>query len=447
MKGPVGYGIDFGTTNSSIAAAFADRVEVLSVASGSMPESVPSIIFLGRDGNELAGNDAVERFLVEGGKRTRCGVCSLVTRYQGQPVTDCKQHRVGSGCQDARLISGVKGFLSLPERKATHSWARDFTLDGLAAIIMRRLKGAADRAYSTRVDRVVMGYPVAFAGTEGPAFEENQLRAEARLREAAEEAGFREVELYPEPAAAAIAEVINEGRVLMLDFGGGTFDSAIVEFSPEGAETIAMKGTAVGGEMLDAELFRAKVAPALGIAEGFGSDGRRLPYWIRQGLESLAGLAHLMANRELEPRLAEFRKLAGGERLHSLDELLYGGQAYRFYRVIEDAKVRLSTEDSTRIHFVRPGISIDIVVTRAEFERLIADHLLRVEAIVLDTLNQAQLEPGDIDLVLRTGGSSRIPMFVRFLEAIFGDEKVQERHAFTTVAHGLGVHAQRLWAA
>ena len=58
-EGPVGYGIDFGTTNSSIAIAYPDRVEVVSVEAGTLPEVLPSIVYLHRDKNRAAGQDAV----------------------------------------------------------------------------------------------------------------------------------------------------------------------------------------------------------------------------------------------------------------------------------------------------------------------------------------------------------------------------------------------------
>jgi hypothetical chaperone protein len=102
---------------------------------------------------------------------------------------------------------------------------------------------------AAKIDRVVLGHPVAFVRTEGPQFEELQALAIARLGQAAEKAGFAEIEFLPEPAAAVQDELTPEGVVVALDFGGGTFDVAVVEFSAERADVLALQGAAVGGNV------------------------------------------------------------------------------------------------------------------------------------------------------------------------------------------------------
>src|SRR6202011_813049 len=110
-----------------------------------------------------AGMDAVEQYLVTGSYRTRCAACDL-----GPRLTDCHQYRPGGGCHDARLMYGLKGDMSRSNFEYTHSWAVDFTLPDLVGIILTRLKRTADRVAGKSVRRAVFGYPVAFAGTEGP---------------------------------------------------------------------------------------------------------------------------------------------------------------------------------------------------------------------------------------------------------------------------------------
>ena len=101
---PVGYGIDFGTSNSSVSVAYDDRVEVLALGE-SRSQTLPSFVYLHRAGRRSAGDEAVRTFLVSGHEKTDCWNCPLAP-YGWD--TDCRQYRKGGGCNDARLLSGVK---------------------------------------------------------------------------------------------------------------------------------------------------------------------------------------------------------------------------------------------------------------------------------------------------------------------------------------------------
>jgi len=94
------------------------------------------------------------------------------------------------------------------------------------------------------------------------------------------------------------------------------------------------------------------------------------------------------------------------------------------------------------IDFHRPGIDLSIPVPRGDFEELIAKPMQDVRAVLVEALNQAGIGPEDVNLVLRTGGSSSIPAFVRILEEIFDPSVIQERPVYTTVVHGLASYAQ-----
>lgn len=446
---PLAYGIDFGTTNSTIAVAYRDRIETLPVESSITPAVLPSIIYLNRDRNRAAGQQAVEQFLVAGARRTRCGSCSLVHFFNGRGDTRCRQYKVGGECQNARLISGVKSFLSETDFTATHSWGVDFTLPDLVAVALRRLKTAADRTTGSNVGRVVLGHPVAFVGAEGLDFRERQETAERRLQDAAVKAGFNEVVLLEEPAAAVNSEVIQDGIALAADFGGGTFDVAVIEFASDGGDVLALTGANVGGEEFDKLLFQAKVAPALHLTDSFrvgSGDFRQLPVGFRDRLATLSGLNSLLNDKNTVSTLSRFRNAPGGDKLAAIDAILYGGYAYMFYRAIEEAKITLSTAQSASIEFHRPGIDISVPVQRVEFESLIADQLDVVRDVILQALSDAGIGPENVRMVLRTGGSSSIPAFVRMLEEIFDPSIIQQRPVYTTVAEGLARYAWELWS-
>ena len=445
---PIAYGIDFGTTNSSVAVAYPGRVEVVSVEASGIPEILPSIVYLHRDKNRAAGREAVEQFLVTGSHKTRCSRCDLVEWSGGRGASDCQQYKPGGGCNDTRLVSGLKSELSQVDFVSTHSWAIDFTLADLVAVILRRLKTEADRASGADVRRVVLGHPVVFVGAEGPRYPELQATAEKRLQEAAAAAGFEEVALLEEPAAAVIDEDLDEGIALAADFGGGTFDVAVIKFAPDGGDVVALAGVEIGGEEFDRRLFQAKVAPALHLGELFETRPgvhRNLPNWLQNRLSTLSGLKSLLSDRDTASTLAAYQS-AQDRRLTAVSEIVYGGYGYEFYRAIEAAKIALSTRRQSSIEFHRPGVDLSIPVSREEFEGLIAKPMEIVHGEVLKALEIADVRAEDVSLVLRTGGSSSIPTFVRMLEETFGPSVVQERPVYTTVVRGLASYAQEVWA-
>jgi hypothetical chaperone protein len=80
--------------------------------------------------------------------------------------------------------------------------------------------------------------------------------------------------------------------------------------------------------------------------------------------------------------------------------------------------------------------------TRYQFESDIRHYLHEVEKVLLDTLAKSGLEPDQIDAVVKTGGSSNIPLFTNMLARIFGKDKVKESNALSSVVGGLAIKAR-----
>lgn len=422
-------GIDYGTSNSAVALAVGGQVVVVPPDPGSPAPSLPSVAYLHREGRREAGEDAVREYFTHGHLRTLCQNCSLV-RYGIE--TECRQFRRGGGCNDTRLVTGVKRDLSRLDFIATHSWARDFDLPDLVSIVLERLRNAAGRAAGAEVRRVVLGHPVVFPGT-GEIIERSHEQALARLEEGARQAGFEEIAFFPEPAAAVIGEDLPDGRFLSVDFGGGTFDAAVIQARSGAAEVQSLAGVAIGGTLFDQALFETAVGERLGLDA--------LPYWLFNDMRSLAGVHTLLSDAGLPGVIGR----VGGEAARVASAILFEGNAYSFYKSIEDAKIRLSTAPETELRFRRPGIDLSVTLRRSEFEAVIKPDLERVETVYMEALDRAGIGPDGVDYVLRTGGSSRLPAFMDRLEAIFGAEKVRERDAFTGVVRGLGARARDIW--
>lgn len=444
MKRPVAYGIDFGMTNSSISIAY-DNGDVDTVVideNSAMPHSLPSIVYLDRYGNRLAGGLALQQFFITGSNNTICGNCSLVKITKWGIFTDCKQYESGYGCQNSRLISGLKSYL-VSKQDTTHSWAIDFSFEELVAVILGDLKKRSDKLTGREVDRVVIGHPVVFAGAEGEHYEERQEDALTRLEEAAVLAGFNEIEMVPESVAVLLDQYLDDGFSLAVDFGGGTYDVAVLSLEKGEAELVALQGAAVGGEMFDALIFNNIIATAVGINQT--SNGRRLPKWISEKMSNLSGVAELLRNKNLLPALLQFAD--GGADISVINEILFGGQAYKFYKTIEDAKIDLSGNQIARINFSRPdsGISISQEIDRNNFEDWISPLLDKVDGATMAALDEAGINPRQVHTVLRTGGSSMVPQFINRLKKIFPKAEIREQPPFTSVAYGLGIHAREVW--
>src|SRR5437773_8038444 len=199
----LGYGIDFGTSNSAISIAYGDRVEVLSLGAtqetGGGSRTLPSFVYLHRSGKRAAGDEGVKTFLKSGHEKTDCWKCPLAP-YGWD--TDCRQYRKGGGCNDARLLSGVKHELAKLVFAGTNSWATDFSVASLVSVVLSRLKGEADSTVEAAPNRVVLGHPVVFAGSDPLNRAASDAEAFKRLHDAASAAGFTEIAFLPEPTAA-----------------------------------------------------------------------------------------------------------------------------------------------------------------------------------------------------------------------------------------------------
>ena len=426
---PLGYGIDFGTSNSAVSIAYEDRVEIVPLGQSRATMTLPSFVYLHRAGRRSAGDEAVKTFLRSGHEKTDCWKCPLAP-YGWD--TDCRQYRKGGGCSDARLLSGVKHELAKLGFVGTNSWATDFSVGALVSIVLRRLKEEADGRAGGAVKSVVLGHPVVFAGADPNDRETSDREAFRRLEEAAHAAGFEQVAFLPEPTAAVIGEATHHGVEIAVDFGGGTFDVAVMDSRAGEPRITGIAGVAVGGEILDGVLFETSVGPALGLDA--------LPSWLFNELRTSSSVRLLMADPGIPSILARI----GGPQADLVRALLYDGHAYDFYKAIELAKIALSSEEVTELRF--PPLGLAVTLRRSAFEAMIRPELDLVRDAIDRALTTANLTSTEVGRVLLTGGSAYIPAFRADLADTFGPERLEQRDAFTAVVHGLGVRAQQLWA-
>jgi hypothetical chaperone protein len=423
----VGCGIDYGSSNSAVALAYTDRVEV--VVDAADEALAPSALYLHRDGSKIAGHDASQLFFRTGHHRTICARCSLA-RYG---VSECRQFRRAGSCNDSRLLWGVKRDLANLGFAGTNSWATDFPVTELVVITLALLKRRAERVAGADVRRVVIGHPVVFAGAAGDPSSRANTTARARLAEAAQVAGFVDVALCPEPEAAALADDARQGSVMLCDFGAGTYDVAVLRRREGELSVEALDGIDIGGSRFDEVLFETVVGPQLGLPE--------LPSWLFNEMKSLSGVMLLMA----DPDLRSLLERLGGPASRVVAAILYGGYAYGFYKAMEATKIELSTRDAATLTSEVPGVELCTTVSRAHFETSIGPELDELAAVTRRALAAAGLRPSDVDVVAVTGGSSQVPAFQRMLGGLCPRAELRREAVFTSVVRGLGARARSLW--
>ena len=453
----VGIGIDFGTTNT--AAALYDGRRVTLIDLDRPAQIMPSATYIDSELQTLTGQAAIDRYIADNVGRTvelvpevigestlmvgdpdpegRRPVETLTKRVYGQPVKD-------SGLK-GRLFRGVKRLLGDPNVRRLMVFDHPFRLVALITPILLHVRKEIE-ANIGEVTRAWVGHPVKFEGRDP---HRHQL-ALSRLGEAYGHAGIKEHVFYPEPIAAAVSYLVAHPdmagrRVLTVDFGGGTLDFSILRATQDDFDVIATHGVALGGDHIDQRLFRTLLFPALGKGEiwrrrGFDKEEieTRFPFEDYEDLLLNWAVTYLLNQNKYTTPMMDCidRGGPGAHKFRRLRELIQQNLSYTVFQSIKDFKAALSATDEAVLDI--PEIDVEIKLTRARFEELIGDLLTQFEQGVEDTLTKSGLAPNDVDLVLRTGGSSLIPAVRRILEGRFPG-RVVEHDPFTSVAAGLAI--------
>ena len=296
------------------------------------------------------------------------------------------------------------------------------------------------------IPSAVVGHPVRFEGKE----KYRDALALSRLGEAYTLAGIECHRFFPEPIAAAVAyihKISNPAtmNIMTVDFGGGTLDFCILRNRNRKFSVLSTNGVAIGGDHLDQRMFQMLLFPELGEGERWvrrGFDQKiitEFPFHdYREKLLNWATTYLLHQNRYMSAieHCAEHGSLSARKKFRRLRDLVRFNYGYRIFQSLKEAKADLSSTKYTTLDL--PEIDLELIVERDEFESMINDLLSRVDSGVHETLQRAQVSPQDIDIVLRTGGSSLIPAVHQLLSRYFGDRIVQY-DPFTSVAAGLAI--------
>jgi len=342
------FGIDLGTTNSEIACLIDGRPKVFTVGEGR--KYLPSVVGVDPSGRILTGVAARNQYAA----------------YPENTVVSIKR-RMGSG------------------NKVTMG-GRSYSTAEISSHILKTLKEAAERETDLPVEQVVITVPAYFS----------DLQRKDTIR-AGELAGLEVVRIINEPTAAALAYGCREDRrekVLVYDFGGGTFDVSLIDVEEGIIEVLASDGdTGLGGDDLDRllrDLFYT-----------------HLPKGVQPGKEL-----------RLDARLKN---------------------------AAEAAKIRLSTETLVQVNeeFLTSvkgkPVNLELEIRRREFEERIRGELERTFDLVKEVLKTAKVKASEISKLLLVGGSTYIPLVFDTLSGELGFDVHREVDPTYCVAMGAAI--------
>ncbi|MBI5653633.1 MAG: Hsp70 family protein [Chloroflexi bacterium] len=437
-------GIDFGTTNSSVArydGARLDRIQ-LDPANDNI-HVLPSLLYIDRAQRARVGTAAAADYLARETGRPVKWEKRIVGEidYDGADMSYVQAvHVMVDAAAQGRLLQYVKTGLRDPSYEGTQVFDRFYTVDELIALILRQMKNTAEDQLGEASDAVVLGRPVQFSDDDAIT-----ARAEEILFKGARLAGFRDIRFELEPIGATFyyhAATQKRATALIFDFGGGTLDLTIARVGGADApEILATHGVLVGGDDLDRRVMQSLRKYFGGGASALGK--RPLPDYILELLDNWQTMP-ILSRPAYQQTLEELRPECVNPRgIDALKTLVTHNLGFELFRAIEKTKKQLSDQHLAELNFEREGIAIREWLTRRDFETLIRGEVELARAGVLETLRRAVMKPQDVDVVLRTGGTSAVPLFATMLAKIFGAEKIQELDLLTSVVGGLAIVAHQ----
>jgi hypothetical chaperone protein len=426
---PDAIGIDFGTTNSSVAIVSAQgAVQLVSFPAGeSVTPSVRSILYF-------------EQLKAPGGvKRT--------ASFAGQPAID----RYLEAEEKGRLIQSLKSHLPSRTLSGTEIFGRRHKLEDLISRMLKDLRKAAEEHLGKPIHRATVGRPVRFVGADT---QEDDEFAVSRLREAFILAGFEHVDFEFEPVAAAYAyeaTLTRDELILIGDFGGGTSDFSLLRVGPAVRrrgrtpdDLLGNSGVGLAGDAFDARIVRKLVSPALGSNSEARSLNKLLPAvpaWIFANLERWHYLSFLRTNNVREILKSARARALEPEKIEALIALIDEDLGYQLHHAVQKVKFELSRCANAVFRFRDGSMNLTIPISRDDFEFWIADELRAIERCIDTLLETSGIRASQVDRIFLTGGSSFVPAVRRIFESRFGHDRISGGNEFTSVAHGLALRA------
>ncbi len=434
-------GIDFGTSNSGVAIYRNGRIELLPIdRQNVVPEVVKTILYITRDYKVAIGQEAAEHYYKDNVNRRRHFVKKWVGEidFHGGDMFYVRDIYVYvDELQPGRLLQFIKTGLRSPHYDGTQIFDRYYRLSEIIQVYLKELKQRAEKILDEPITSVTLGRPVKFFDDA-----EKDRKSENILKEAALSAGFEQVDFEFEPVAAAYyyeKSLTLPQNVLIFDFGGGTLDITIMRLGDPGQRKVyATGGIGIAGSDFDRAIIQKRMLAH------FGKGEPDLGVEINDLIDSLTDwmvipdLSTPHARLILEQAVLHRRAPV---QMRMFESLIFNDLAFAFYNTVELTKIALSDLGASVLAFSGKDIELWELYTRHQFELDILDYQEQIRAVLINAINASGLEPGQIDAVVKTGGSSNIPIFTQMLVKLFGKDKIKESDAFNSVTAGLAIKA------
>ena len=368
-------GIDLGTTNSAFAYMVAGKPEVITNSEGD--RTTPSVVAITKKGDRLVGKVA-QRQRVTNPENTIYGIKRLIGRkYEDKEVQDDKKN------VPFKITKSEKG-----DSVAVTLGGKDYSPEAVSAMILSKIKADAEAYLGEKVTEAIITVPAYF--------DDSQRQA---TKDAGKIAGLEVRRIINEPTAAALAYGLDkkdDQKLVGFDLGGGTFDVSVLELGDGVFEVKSTNGdTHLGGEDFD----------------------NKIVDYILKDFEDQNGI-------DLRKDAAAMQRIK--------DEA-------------EKAKKELSSATETEINL--PYITADadgpkhleLTLTRAKLEELVAPLLDRLDGPVKKALSDADLSASDINEVVMVGGMTRMPAVVERVKKFFGKDPMQGVNPDEVVAVGAAI--------
>ncbi len=365
-------GIDLGTTNSCVAVMEGGQPTVIPNSEGN--RTTPSVISFAKDGERLVGGPA-KRQAVTNPKKT----IYSIKRFMGRAFEEVKNER---GQVPYEVVRGDGGLAQVKMGD------KQYSPPELSAMILQKMKKAAEDYLGEKVDKAVITVPAYFNDSQRQA-----------TKDAGEIAGLKVERIINEPTAASLAYGLDKNKdqkVAIYDLGGGTFDISILEIGDGVFEVLSTNGdTHLGGDDFDQKLIDH-------VADAFRKE-------------------------------------------HGIDLKNDAIALQRVREACEKAKIELSSAQQTNINL--PFITadqtgprhLDITISRTEFNRMTESLVKRSIDPCRVALRDAKLSDHEIDEVILVGGSTRIPAVDDAVKEFFGREPNRSVNPDEVVAMGAAI--------
>ncbi|MFD2934812.1 Hsp70 family protein [Spirosoma flavum] len=411
----ISCGIDFGTSNSSVAIDNNGQISLVPVENAQV--TIPSAIFFQRiDNKAFFGRTAVNLFF---------------DRQEGRFMRSLKRVLGTSLMKHGTLVNGAS-----------------MNFSTIITSFLKHIKDKADLVAGQEIDNVVMGRPVHFVDNNPGA----DIQAQAELKAIALRIGFKNIDFQFEPIAAAFAheaQLSGEKLAIVADLGGGTSDFTVIRLSNKyinkpdrSSDILANTGIRVGGNDFDKELSLAAIMPELGYRSRYGDKQLEVPLKPYHDLAEWSKVNFLYTPKIIMQVRQLLHQSHDKKRYRRLLTVLEDETGHTLLAAAEGTKIALTDheEHKATFDFIEDGFFIPI--KRALFEEAIRDEVEKIAASARQCLRDAGVKKEDIDLVILTGGSTEVHSIQAEFKRLFPNAAIADENKLSSVGLGLAYDCQ-----